>query len=179
MCIAECDGVYPILKCPKTSKAKQRELLDQYWAQKKNQKKYLMISSVPSNSFSFANKEDERYTSLLNDVKEQSLGDSFADFLTISSNIFDKIRKKHPDTAHERFRKPVNIESAVKVGVLDEKSTASGKTRLALTIILLWIGLSVRIHDVEFLFAEEDMADVLLGRSLLKSMGLDLSIQST
>lgn len=44
-----------------------------------------------------------------------------------------------------------------------------------MTIILPGTELSVRIHDVEFITADEDMMEALLGRTLLKAIGFDLN----
>lgn len=52
-------------------------------------------------------------------------------------------------------------------------SAAAGKTQLSLTIILMNTALPVRIQDVEFLNADDDVAEVLLDIPFLKAIGFD------
>lgn len=102
------------------------------------------IASVCSVSQTVANEEEGWYSILLNEVEQVCLGDSGADFSTISSTVFDAIREKHPETIYQRFAKPMVLEPAVKGGNEIGASTATAKTQLCLTIILPNTGLPVR-----------------------------------
>lgn len=121
----ECGGIHPIRKCAITSKTKQRKLLEKYWAQKKKQKKDVTISAIPSGEDPVPDKNDRRYAVTPNGIETVALGDSGAEFSTISKELFMEILEKHPETVQELHKDPMILEPAVKGGATNGNSTAT------------------------------------------------------
>lgn len=171
----ECNGIHPIRECPIKPKEMQNQFLDEFFGSKKKRDKSTKLAALRSTPTGVPNEEEGRYAILLNDVHAIGLGDSGADMSAILISVFNEIRRKHPKTPFQQFEKPLVLEPAVKVRGQTGVLTASGKTKLSLTIVLPNTGLPVRIRDVDFLISDEEMAEVLLGRPLLKAMGFDLA----
>lgn len=116
------------------------------------------------------NEDEGRYSVLLEEVREVALGDSGANYSTISSAVFAVTRETYPAT----FEKLMMMELAIRGGTDMASSIAVEKTQLSLTIIFPNTSLPVRIRDIEFLIADDDIAEVLLNRPLLKPIKFDL-----
>lgn len=173
--VEECSEIHSISKCPVTPKEKRCELLDKHFDTKKSTKKSARAAVLRSASELSRKAEEGRYKELLNYIEMVALKDSDAVYYTIPSNVFESISAKNPVILGERLKVPMILDAALNMDK-SRKSAATSRNRSPQrSIILPQKGLAVRIRGVQFLIADRERPDILLGMPLLKAMGFDFN----
>lgn len=155
-----------------TTKEERRELLDQHFYRMRKNRKSAQAAVLLSACKSTPNAEEVNYKISLNNSETVDLGDSGAEYSTLPSDIFSLVRSKYPEVAAGPLEKPIILDTALKSDELKPPVTASRRVKLDLTIVLPQTGIPVRERNVQFLIADTEMPEVLLGRPLLKAMVL-------
>ena len=176
-----CDKIHMLRDCDNTSPELKKELLKKRWEEKKKKsgefKKQKMAKSIKGPTtmeLSKYGKDDGRFNIIINDVvRDVALGDYGSDFNAIPHSTLSKILTANPNVTSETLNHPLELVGAFKTD--KEKFSASKSVILNLTLILPGSDIRVRIRGIKFYVVDQDMDECLLSRSLLQSMGFNLS----
>ena len=176
----KCDKIHMLRDCAYTSPELKKELPKKRWEEKKKQgeeaKKQRTAKSVkvPSDIEMDHSADNGRFIIFINDmVRDVALGDYGSDFNAIPHSTLSNILKATPNIVSETLKQPLELIGAFKTD--KEKFSASKSVILNLTIILPGSNIRVRIRGVKFYVVDQDMDECLLSRSLLQSMGFNLT----
>jgi hypothetical protein len=107
-------------------------------------------------------------------VEVVALGDYGADYSAISKDLLQQLTTTGYNVGMYQLPKPIKLAACVKsTRAGDIEITADRMVRMNI-VISLPCG-PLRLRRVEFLFVDQEMEEVLLGRPLLAALGFDLT----
>lgn len=173
----ECDEFHMLKFCKKTPDNKKKELLDAFYKDKKGAKAVVKTADAKDKEHTCTEIEDGRYhTEIENGVRAIALGDTGSDVNAIPLRLFEKVLKENPNVPVNDLSIRMHFKTAILSSVSQEIAfTASRTTNLTITLTLPGSNIPLRIRGIKFFIVDQDMDEILLGRTLLKSIGFDLN----
>lgn len=168
----KCTGIHKIRDCPTSSDDLKKTLLEEYHAAKRSAAKSVLGEQIDK----VADADEGRIQVILeNKIDVIALGDYGSCFTAMPLSLAKKVCHNVPAVALEETTSPVRFSLAIKnTDVMQEELVATSTLKLDIMIILPGSNIPVRIRGVKFLVVDQEMDEVLLGRSLLRSLGFDL-----
>lgn len=171
----DCKERHKIRDCKFTSEERKKELLQEYYKNRKAQVKSVKLADMQNTQTPSA--EDGRYKVILEDVvSATALGDYGSDQCAMPNSLLKEVIQADSTVPVEILEEPLQLEAAVK-GTKDNPIlfSASKTATLSLTIMLPGSNIPVRIRGVKFYIVDQEMGEVLIGRPFLKAIGFNLN----
>lgn len=166
-----CPEKHMMKDCKSTSEEMKKELLAEFYEEKKNLKSVTRVPVVPT-----PNAAEGRYQVMIEDkIQAVALGDYGSDINAIPASIYETVIASEPTITTQTLPKPMLLKLAI-ANATEQGSdfTASRTSYMSVTIVLNGSNIPVRIRGVEFAVVDQEMDEVLLGRPFLKAIGFDL-----
>ena len=174
-CLNPDCGEYHLVKhCKKTSPQRRKELLNEFFKEKEKPKSIKAI--VEATRSRVTDGHDGRYRVLIADVQEViALGDYGADANALSTRMLSDVMEKDSSIRPLSLSAPLELKMALKQDSCSQTQfSASHEVILDITIYLPDTSIPVKIRNVKFIVTDQDMDELILGRSFLHAIGFNL-----
>ena len=172
----DCPEKHPFKECKNTPESDRQALWDS-WTEKMKAKRAKKLSAVIfDGKITIPNPEEGRYSVILEDtINTTALGDTGADESAMSHHLVSKIKEASQSVEITPIVPPVKLQVAIRDNNDDHSCfTASSVIKVSILIILPGSRLPLRLHGVPFYVVDQQMNEVILGRSFLQKIGFNL-----
>ena len=161
----DCDEKHPLRLCTKPmTKEFRKKLLNDYFQAKKESRKPNKLARLREDAASYK-------VTFPGAVVFPAMGDCGSDQTAIPMDLYQRIKASGAKVQYVKFDRPLQLEPAFELPK-EVVFTASGYTTLDIRLDLPCGQLSIR--NVRCWVVDQNKQEALLGRPLLKALGLDL-----